>query len=543
MLIDLNDLPEGTDLSVEVCVAGAGAAGVALARKLMNRGHDVCLLEAGGMDFEQATQDLCMGNNVGMEYYELDHSRLRFFGGTTNIWGGRCVPLDRIDFEKREWVPHSGWPITRDQLDPYYQIAHRSLELGEYDYSEAMWEKLNLKRYDFDPTEVAHLFWRFDSMKERFNNQQVDDLIEAQNARIVLHANVVQIEVNHSASEVQKLRLRNLAGKQATVRARHFILAAGAIENARLLLLSDQVEKSGVGNSRDQVGRYFMEHPHGRIAHIKTDDPAGVWAHYRKRYPRAGTPVAPALVSPETLQRKMGTLNSAATFKIQRKPELGLGLGSKVYLNLKHDLNASKSNRQLLHFYRGLLDWLQKHLSVGLVRSLARARGMELYLMARAEQAPNPSSRVKLSDKTDALGSRQADLDWQMTELDKHSVRELALAIGREFNRLGMGTLETMPWLEDGSAAWPVDPTVGNHPIGGYHHMGTTRMSENASTGVVDANCTVHGYGNLHIAGSSVFTTGGWANPTLTILALSHRLADHVDHLLQQEARATDIQL
>ena len=171
-----------------------------------------------------------------------------------------------------------------------------------------------------------------------------------------------------------------------------------------------------------------------------------------------------------------------------------------------------------------------------LVRAAAKARGMELYLMARAEQAPNPDSRVTLSTEIDALGSRRAQLNWQLSELDKRTVLELARAMGREFSRLNLGTLETMPWLEDGSPQWPVDATVGNHPIGGYHHMGTTRMSNAASQGVVNANCTVHGYRNLHIAGSSIFTTGGWANPTLTILALCHRLADHLDSLMKKRA-------
>jgi len=395
-----------------------------------------------------------------------------------------------------------------------------------------MWEKLQLAPIDFDPEEIAHLFWRFDAKKERFNSNQVKDLVAASNARIVLHANVVRIQAGENARHVKHLLVRTLDGRETSIRAKHFVLACGAIENARLLLLSDDVEKAGIGNSGDQAGRYFMEHPHGRIAHIETADPAWFWAQYRKRYPKAGPPLAPALVTAESLQRRKGILNSAATFKIQRNPELGLGLGSKVYLNLKHDLNASKSNRRMWHLYRGLLDWLQKHVSMTLLRAGAKTRGMELYLMARAEQAPNPDSRVRLSSETDMLGCRRGDLDWQMSELDKRSVLELARAMGREFERLGLGKLQTSPWLEDGTANWPVDPTVGNHPIGGYHHMGTTRMSASAATGVVDGNCTVHGYANLHIAGSSVFTTGGWANPTLTILALSHRLADHLDTVL-----------
>lgn len=534
MLIDLNDANDLTELNADVCIVGGGAAGVAMARKLASLGHDICLLEAGGLDFEQATQDLCIGDNLGMEYYELDHSRLRFFGGTTNIWGGRSVPLDRIDFEKRDWIPHSGWPITRDELDPYYRIAHDSLELGEYDYSQKMWDKLQLAPIDFDPEEISHLFWRFDVKEERFNSNQVEDLIAAANVQIVLHANVVHIQANQNADRAHFLVARTLQGQETKIYSRHFVLAAGAIENTRLLLISDDVEKTGIGNSRDQVGRYFMEHPHGRIARIKTDDPVGFWSLYRKRYLRDGPPVAPALVASEALQRSKGILNSAATFKVQRDPELGLAMSKKVYMNLKHDLNATRSNRKIWRFYRKLRDRLHRRLSLRLLRAGAKLQKRELYLMARGEQAPNPDSRVVLSSETDPLGCRRGDLDWQMTDLDKHSVLELARALGREFQRLGLGELQTMPWLEDGTATWPVDATVGNHPIGGYHHMGTTRMSGSPRNGVVDANCTVHGYANLHIAGSSVFTTGGWANPTLTILALCHRLADHIDALLKK---------
>ena len=142
MLIDLEKSTNDLVMEAEVCIVGAGAAGIALARDLMKAAWDVCLLEAGGMDYEENTQSLFQGDNIGMEYYDLDHARLRFFGGTTNIWGGRNLPLDPIDFEKRDWVPHSGWPITRDDLQDYYRIAHDSLELGEFDYETSNWEKL-----------------------------------------------------------------------------------------------------------------------------------------------------------------------------------------------------------------------------------------------------------------------------------------------------------------------------------------------------------------------------------------------------------------
>ena len=535
MLIDLEAATDDTLLDIEVCIVGAGAAGVALARDLMKAGREVCLLEAGGMDYDEQTQSLTKGNITGMEYYELDHSRLRFFGGTTNIWGGRSIPLDRIDFEKRDWVPHSGWPITLDDLQPFYKTAHDSLELGDYDYGPGNWDKLKLTPVNFDPKKISHRFWRFDELKERFNSQRSDDLVKAKNVQIVLHANLVALQATENASAITHLDAKSLGGRKLQVRARHFVLACGGIENARLLLMSDSVENNGIGNQFDQVGRYFMEHPHGRLAHIETKDPAAFWALYRKRFSAVDVPVAPALVIPPSLQRELGILNSAATFKLQKDPSRGAPISKRVYMNLKHGLSPNKSGRRLWQAWRGSQNWLQRHVSMPLLRFGVKMNRMGLYVMARAEQAPNPDSRVRLSTERDALGSPRVDLDWRLCALDKETMLQFGKTLQGEFDRLGLGKVTNCDWLEDGQLQWPVDPTVGNHPIGGYHHMGTTRMSTSAREGVVDANCTVHGYHNLHIAGSSVFTTGGWANPTLTLLALTHRLGIHLDKLLGAE--------
>ncbi len=532
MLIDLEVATEDIFLDTEVCIVGAGAAGVALARDLMCAGREVCLLEAGGMDFETATQSLFEGENVGMTYYDLDHARLRFFGGTTNIWGGRCIPLDPIDFEKREWVPHSGWPITLDELRDYYRIAHDTLELGNFDYEARIWKKLQLEPIDFDREKISSRFWRFDALAERFNNLQSLDVIHAANVRVVLHANTVGLQVSENASVVERLDAKSLQGRKLSVKARQFILACGAIENARLLLASRNVESNGIGNQFDQLGRYFMEHPHGRIAHIKTSDPASFWALYRKRFPVSGVPVAPALVLPPALQRRLRILNSAATFTLQKDPLRGSSVSKKVYMGLKHKTSPSRTGRRLWHTWRGSQNWLQRHVSMRLLRLGVGLKRMELYVIARAEQAPNPDSRVRLSNEKDAIGCHKADLDWQLSPLDKLTMLQFGKTLQSEFERLGLGKVTTSTWLEDGKPEWPVDPTVGNHPIGGYHHMGTTRMSRSARDGVVDANCTVHGYHNLHIAGSSVFPTGGWANPTLTLLALTHRLGDHLNRLM-----------
>jgi choline dehydrogenase-like flavoprotein len=163
-----------------------------------------------------------------------------------------------------------------------------------------------------------------------------------------------------------------------------------------------------------------------------------------------------------------------------------------------------------------------------LERARARLGLRQTYLIIRGEQAPNPDSRVMLVNDRDRFGMPRAALDWRLSMADKDSVAAIARALDGELQRLGIGRVEPAEWLSDGRPEWPVDPTVSNHPIGGYHHMGTTRMSADPALGVVDADCRVHGYGNLYVAGSSVFPTGGWANPTLTILALVLRLAAHL---------------
>jgi len=529
VLIDLRKHPEAASVESDICIIGAGAAGVTLARRLMRGGRSICLVESGGTDFEQRTQDLYRGANIGMPYYDLEESRLRFFGGTVSIWGGRCALLDPIDFERRSWVPHSGWPIGRPDLDPWYRQAHDQFDLGAFNYEERVWESLGLKPLEFDPARLNVRLWRFDEENERFAASRARDLIDAPNVRILLHANAVGLRAAVSAGAVEHVELRTFNGGPHHLRARRFVLACGAIENARLLLASNDVETAGVGNRHDQVGRFFMEHPCGRIGKVETARPFELWDAFQKRFMRSGPPLAPVLRLSETTQRNEAALNSIVTFKLQRDPKRGVALGNKLYHNLKHSISPTRRGRALDHAYRGIRAWFHRVLRSRIERARARMGGSDLYMIVRGEQAPNPDSRIVLSAKRDELGTPLADLNWQLGEADKHSARVFARTFDGELRRMGMGSVTPSDWIAEPGAHWPVDPTVGNHPIAGYHHMGGTRMSEDPKVGVVDADCRVHGYANLYVAGSSVFPTSGWANPTLTIVALALRLADHLE--------------
>lgn len=528
MLIDLREQPEAAAKESDICIVGAGAAGITLARKLRQLGLDVCLIESGGLDYEAATQALYRGANVGMPYYELDKSRLRFFGGTVAIWGGRCALLDPIDFERREWVPHSGWPIQRAGLDAYYREAHQIFDLDRFNYEGAVWKELGLDDPGLDPAKLDVKLWRFDELAERFIGARAKDLIDDPGLRILLHANVVRLNASANAGSIDHVEIQAIGGPKHSVRAKRFVLAAGAIENSRLLLVSSDIEPHGIGNRHGQVGRYFMEHPAGRIAKIETHRAFQIWAMFQKRFMPGGVPLAPALRLADEAQREREALNSIVTFKLQRDPSRGVALGNKLYQNVLHSVSPTRRGRLLDHLYRGVRGWIHREVRSSVERWRAKRGITGLYAIMRGEQAPNPDSRVLLSDALDALGNRRADLDWQMTAIDKHTALVMSETIDEEFRRLGWGNAVPSDWLTEPGPQWPIDPTVGNHPLANYHQLGGTRMSIDPAQGVVDADCKVHGYANLYVAGGSVFTTSGWANPTLTIVALSLRLAERL---------------
>ena len=203
---------------------------------------------------------------------------------------------------------------------------------------------------------------------------------------------------------------------------------------------------------------------------------------------------------------------------------------------MKDNKNPDRLGLLMLRAYKKLDSWADRRLA-GVVRAAQlKLRRGGLFLIARAEQAPNPASRVSLSaTQRDPLGLPRVELQWNMSAQDKHSIRAFTLAIGGELRRLGLGDVRLSEWVRDEGLELPYDRTVSNNPIGGYHHMGTTRMAADPRHGVVDGDCRVHGYRNLYISGSSTFATAGWANPTFTIVALALRLGEHLERKLGQK--------
>jgi len=528
VLTDLADVTGTAVRETEICVIGAGAAGLTLARRLLAKGHSVILLESGGGDYEAATAHLNAGENVGEEYYPLDHARLRFFGGTTAIWGGRCAELDPIDLETRSWVPHSGWPIRYDELAFYYTEARPLFGLPAERFDADLLREAGIPVPRFREDKLAAPIWSFDQRFNRFAQESCRDLVEHPRCEIILHATAISIEVTTSGNAVEHVVARSLNGAGLEVRAQTFVLAAGGIENPRLLLASRKVVPTGVGNAHDQVGRYFMEHPHARGGHIEQARAWTLLKAFGRRHRLRGEDVAALIAPAAQLQEEKRILNSSLTI-VARQPEQAAQFwGMRAYSRAKHGMAPTKSGRSLWIATKRFAGWAQRVVDPLRPWLLHKAGSLQVALLVRAEQAPNPSSRILLSDELDALGMPRVRLDWRLSPLDVRSVDVLVRTLGEETDRLGLGKVVPAAWLADPEGGWRTDPLISAHPIGGYHHMGTTRMSEDPKHGVTDGDGRVHGFGNLFIAGSSLFPTSGWANPTLTIVALALRTADRI---------------
>ena len=534
MLLDLRAMHDSVELACEVCIVGAGAAGISLARRLAMQGVDVLLLESGGADHESPIQDLARGETVGHDYWALREARLRFFGGTTAIWGGRCAELDATDFDRRDWVPHSGWPISKSDLDPFYSDARKSLGLPARQKAEDIWRSLGETPPAFEDGGLTSDFWQFTPSTEQFTLRRCQDLVDHDRVRILLHATLTRIRRSADGRRVTGIEIGDVSGRSASVSARHFVIAAGGIENARLLLACK------IGNDHDQVGRYFMEHPHARGGEIVSGKLWTLLRQYGRHLRDPGGHKHAALLRPSArMQQREQILGSAFTLgAIQRERAREIAT-MRAYNKLRHDLSPSARNRALWLTAKKIV--LRGHEVVDPLRSkLLVMAGWSAAAIFRAEQAPNPDSRVTLGMTRDALGMREAKLDWQFSEIDKRTVAVTMRTFAKELERLGIGRFEPDPWIERDDI-WHSDPLVCSHYKGGYHHMGTTRMSASPRNGVVDQRCRVHGIENLTMAGSSVFATSGWANPTLGIVALSMRSADLIARDLSRPMAQADL--
>ena len=542
MFSDLDSFPDGHALECDLCIVGGGAAGISIAREFAGSTLKLCLLESAAeyhepsqllYDADQRPPKRARSIEDGVHYgAEAIHSRLRYFGGSTNHWGGYCVPLSPYDLEQRDWIPESGWPLDWAELSRFYPRAQALCEAGPFVYDRTLWRGTGVERHDFDPARLKNRFYQF-SPPTRFGDRYGDELRQARNIDVVFNANATNLGLAENARSASTVTVRSFSGKQATVRARHFVVACGGIENARLLLASDDIATSGAGNSRDLVGRYFMDHLYDAVgsllvsarpdrllqqyAQITPKDPA------HPLFGREPVPFQAALCASEQAQEKNRT-GGAAIFLRGDWETADEGVRA-VYeaLDPATGDRAGEQGGDLLDILSSLDTALPE------IKNVIQGKRPEHLpvLFCIAEQVPNRSSRVLLDTARDALGARRALLDWRLTDQDRRTFAQMPNLLAAEFGRLGIGRVYTSPWLDD-DAMYLYRNDFSRILEPGRHHSGTTRMASAPDRGVVNANCRLFDVENVSIAGSSVFPTIGYANPTLTILALSLRLADHL---------------
>lgn len=539
MFIDARQMPENTMLEAELCIIGAGAAGITIAREFSGSRHSVVLLESGGLNMDMASQSLYEGQNIGLPYEDLHKIRSRFFGGSTNCWGGWCRPFDNIDFDKRDWIPYSGWPFTRATLEPYYERAHAICGVGPNNYDPAFWaetmSKHGLAVLDLTNDRVVTRITQL-SKDRKFGHAHGTSLKNTANIQIYLHSNVLELRTDDEAKTVTDVRVGTLEGNNFCVSAKMFILATGGIENPRLLLLSNKTQTAGLGNHHDLVGRFFMENPRIDMGEVVLGSTNGTTDLYDAQYNYLyRTPIAANLALSEETQRQEQTLNYRAwIISVNQAEESKGGEALKnLYRAIKKPTMADHFTDTSFAFWtRNLVTMLADPLNTASVITSRLFRSLrsitKRQLVHICEPAPNPDSRVTLSQRKDRFGLNQVDLDWRIGLLEKRTIRRGQEIIAQEMARSGLGRVNGGV-LDDTSADFSPDLQWV------WHHMGTTRMHDDPKQGVVDANCRVHGVSNLFVAGSSVFPTGGSDMPTMTIVALALRLAEHIDSLLDDD--------
>lgn len=517
-------LADGTTLSTDVCIVGAGPAGLVLAREFIGSSCDVLLLDSGGLRFDRRIQALNDGPVVGDQYLGQRHTRQRQVGGTTQMWntpvgnadGAKYVPLDPWDFSQQRDLPLSGWPFDFAHLEPYYRRAQQICGLGPFRYRGEHWCDRETTSLQLDEPNLVTGVYQY-GQGAQFTETYVREVIESHNVRLCHSATVVRLLTAGNGRRVVGLSALSRAGTSLRVEARLVVLAGGAIENARLLLLARDSGSSRVSDPAGWTGRCFMEHPRDFAMTLfpRSRDFFREAAFYAPHRAQDGTVICGRIALTEQAIGRARLPNASITLLLGSKPRLPpRGAAGRLVQRL-HRAGRRQAGGFSGHLIGHLRTLAGRASDAGygwprIGRPSQRLRASRL--LVNLEQRPHVDNRIVLGTSRDFLGVPRAVLHWRWRAEEQAELERLRTAVAGWFGAANLGRVEI------GTGVAP-DPNA-------HHHAGTTRMHVDPGRGVVDADGRVHGTDNLYVTGASVFPTSGFANPTLTITALSLRLAD-----------------
>jgi choline dehydrogenase-like flavoprotein len=551
-------------LSADVAVVGAGPAGIVTALELAESGFDVLLLESGGERDDADVQAL----GDAAEWDDERHARTalttrRGIGGASAIWGGRCVPYDRVDFDRRHWITEATWPVTYDELQPYFARACEWFACGRpvFDATETGVLPPAIVP-DLPNAEVMTSTLERWSLPTHFGRLYADRLRSSRRLRLVTGVTCTEIETAADGTDVDRLRCRTLNGKHVLVQAKRYVIACGGLESTRLLLASRRADGTALGNHSDHLGRWYMAHIEGVVANVRFATPPkqtiygyerdvdGVYVRRRISFSRqlqhdAELPnVIGWLIHPDladarhrsgvlsftylALSSRLGPLLAPDALRLAltgkaRIPGAAYGAGERSPVR-EHLANIARDPVATARFVAAF----------GTKRVLVRGRrvpGFAVYrpdnsypLHYHGEHVPRHDSRVTLAEQRDALGMPRLKVDIRFGEADVDGVVRAHHRWDEYLRRHGAGRLDYVtPDAADSVRRW-----LG----GGFHQSGTTRMSTRSEDGVVDENLAVHGLPTLHVVSSSTFPTSSQANSTFMIIPFALRLVDHLKRTL-----------
>ena len=512
MIIDFSTQADQS-YDADLCIIGAGIATYTLLSSLSDSPMRILVVERGGLEpgpaQEQEKQCMISGHAF------TGHQEGRYFGlgGTSEYWGGQALPLSQFDISKKNWVPYSGWPIGMDDIEPFYPDAEKLFQVDPKNYSTDVFEWRSMDALSWDQ---ASLDFHYSKWSPRPNFKP--NLIEqySTHPRITILINAVTHKMDYDAQTQDISRIQIQVGEmKGTVTARKFVLAAGGIENARLLLVSESLPPN------QWIGRMFQDHPTAQVATVHPTN-MHLFQRYFNYFFIGRTRCLPRISLTQSVQEQKKIL--AATSFIQFLPREG-----SVFESLKQIYRAV--SRFQIPSRKVVVDQLVSLRKMGEVIPIAKAFIFGRYayvpdstprLTLMVEQEPSAKSYIGLSDKLDINGMPLPNIHWDISDATIDTIRVFSALLQTEFSRLQMGSIEWDSWMKGDNES------IRGHLIDAYHHMGTTRMSHSKDTGVVDSNCRMHDVHNLYIAGSSVFPTSGHSNPTLTFMALALRLGQHL---------------